>query len=425
MAESHTRTLICSVLFIDIVEYSRKPVVEQIALKDRFNELLSDALRAVAVNDRIILDTGDGAAISFIGDPEDALFVATDLREAIAKETDPIDLELATRMGINLGPVRLVKDINGQPNIIGDGINVAQRVMSFAKPSQVLVSRSYYEVVSRLSEESSKLFTYEGSRTDKHIREHEVYGVGDVSSLPRRTQNKRLTGALDNALGRHVGAVSIAAKSAIDRVAAKPRVATVVAVSAILGVAIIGRMLRAEPEEMNVLPLEIARTAEAQPAPPVAPRVAADTPPQRAPAELPKPPQRTAAERKSSPRTQRTPNKSAADSASTSTPQLAQPKRAAVALVTDSKAAPADRGEKPAPATQPVEGEAARVTLAISPWGQVFVNGKMRGVSPPLQELELPPGKYRIEGKNTGSATHVVSVNAKPGERLRIKHKFQ
>jgi hypothetical protein len=77
MAESHSRTLICSVLFIDIVEYSRKPVVEQIALKDRFNELLSDALRGVAVNDRIILDTGDGAAISFIGDPEDALFVAS------------------------------------------------------------------------------------------------------------------------------------------------------------------------------------------------------------------------------------------------------------------------------------------------------------------------------------------------------------
>ncbi|HEV7393742.1 MAG TPA: adenylate/guanylate cyclase domain-containing protein, partial [Burkholderiales bacterium] len=178
MAESHSRTLICSVLFIDIVEYSRKPVVEQIALKDRFNELLSHALRGVAVNDRIILDTGDGAAISFIGDPEDALFVASDLRDAIAKETDPIDLELGTRMGINLGPVRLVKDINGQPNIIGDGINVAQRVMSFAKPSQVLVSRSYYDVVSNLASEYAKLFSYEGSRTDKHVREHEIYVVG-------------------------------------------------------------------------------------------------------------------------------------------------------------------------------------------------------------------------------------------------------
>ncbi|HEV7392229.1 MAG TPA: adenylate/guanylate cyclase domain-containing protein, partial [Burkholderiales bacterium] len=240
MAESHSRTLICSVLFIDIVEYSRKPVVEQIALKDRFNELLSHALRGVAVNDRIILDTGDGAAISFIGDPEDALFVASDLREAIAKEADPIDLELATRMGINLGPVRLVKDINGQPNIIGDGINVAQRVMSFAKPSQVLVSRSYYEVVSRLSEESSKLFTYEGSRTDKHIREHEVYGVGDVSTLHRRVEQHDSEVKAEGTLGRRVGAVSTAAMGVYDRLSAKPRLATVVAVALILSVALGG-----------------------------------------------------------------------------------------------------------------------------------------------------------------------------------------
>src|SRR3954471_20881621 len=186
MAESHSRTLICSVLFIDIVEYSRKPVIEQIALKDRFNAILSEALRGVAVNDRIILDTGDGAAISFIGDPEDALFVATSLRDDIAAHVDGAVTELSARIGINLGPVPLVRDINGQPNIIGDGINVAQRVMSFARPGQVLVSRSYYEVVSRLSDESSRLFSYEGSRTDKHIREHEVYAVGAIPAAHRR-----------------------------------------------------------------------------------------------------------------------------------------------------------------------------------------------------------------------------------------------
>src|SRR6186997_2672646 len=124
MSEFQNRTLICSVLFIDIVEYSRKPVVEQGQIKDRFNALLSEALRGVAINDRIILDTGDGAAISFIGDPEDALFVATALRDEIARyEQEGGKPDLSTRMGVNLGPVRLVKDINGQPNIIGDGIN--------------------------------------------------------------------------------------------------------------------------------------------------------------------------------------------------------------------------------------------------------------------------------------------------------------
>lgn len=66
----------------------------------------------------------------------------------------------------------------------------------------------------------------------------------------------------------------------------------------------------------------------------------------------------------------------------------------------------------------------AVLTLAIAPWGEVYVDGNSKGVSPPLQELEIEPGRHRIEIRNAGSASHVVVVNAKPGERLRIKHKF-
>jgi hypothetical protein len=85
-------------------------------------------------------------------------------------------------MGIHLGPVRLVKDLNGQTNVVGDGINAAQRVMSFAEPGQLLVSRSFHDVVARMSDEHARLFTREGLRTDKHVREHEVFAVagGDV-----------------------------------------------------------------------------------------------------------------------------------------------------------------------------------------------------------------------------------------------------
>jgi len=111
------RTLVCSILFVDIVEYSKKSVAEQLLLKQTFNRLLSRALETIAAAERVILDTGDGAAIAFLGDPQDALFVSLTIRE---NTTIPV------RMGVNLGPVRLVRDISGQANIIGDGINVAQ-----------------------------------------------------------------------------------------------------------------------------------------------------------------------------------------------------------------------------------------------------------------------------------------------------------
>jgi Adenylate and Guanylate cyclase catalytic domain len=178
MEERGNKTIMCSVLFLDIVEYSKKSVAGQISLKDRFNSYLSAAIRDVPMTDRIILDTGDGAAINFLGDVEDALKAALSLRESLLNEEPDEDHPLLVRMGVNLGPVRLVRDINGQPNIVGDGINVAQRVMGFADAAQILVSRSYYDAVSRLSPQYAGMFHYQGSRTDKHVREHEVYAIG-------------------------------------------------------------------------------------------------------------------------------------------------------------------------------------------------------------------------------------------------------
>lgn len=192
MPEHTNRTFICSVLFLDIVEYSQRSVAEQIALKERFNAVLTEAIAGVPTDDRIILDTGDGAAVSFLGDPEDTLFAGMSLRDAVSSQEATTGPRLQIRVGVNLGPVRLVKDINGNPNIIGDGINVAQRIMGFAGKGELLVSRSFYEVVSRLSGDYATLFRYEGSRTDKHQRAHEVYAVSQAVRVGRRVAEAQL-----------------------------------------------------------------------------------------------------------------------------------------------------------------------------------------------------------------------------------------
>src|SRR3972149_4357931 len=89
----------CRVLFMDIVEYSRKPVSGQIALKECFNAILSNAIRDVPANERIILDTGDGAAICFLGDADVALKVALLLREGLLSEAAHTDPPLLVRLG--------------------------------------------------------------------------------------------------------------------------------------------------------------------------------------------------------------------------------------------------------------------------------------------------------------------------------------
>ena len=390
MIEQPSRTLVCSIVFLDIVEYSTKPVAEQLLLKQAFNKLLSSALENVSARDRVVLDTGDGAAITFLGDPEDALFVAMSLRAAARAEATGA---IAIRIGINLGPVRLVKDINGQMNIIGDGINVAQRVMSFSQSGQLLVSRSFYEVVSCLSLDYASLFSYVGARTDKHVREHEVYSVGIGTDAARRVlETGSLRVAPRGAAPRFIGELTDARPFGVHRMALLGApLAFALLVSG--GVAVRAQM-KPPPE---AVPASAAARPVAKPAPrleiPVVVAKAAPAPKAQALAEAP------IAGAAPAPR-----KKSVAKP---------QPPTQIAAAKPETSAAPV-----------PVVG-AGVIQLAILPWGEVFVDGKRRGVSPPLRSIEVPPGPHTIEVRNTAFPVHTRRIDVRSGEPVRIAHRFR
>ncbi len=171
------RTWLCTVVFTDIVKYSSQSVELQMKWKARFNTYVAAAIRDVPEDERVILDTGDGAAICFLGAPEAAMFAALEMWQSFIRDEKEQQPGLRVRIGINLGPIKLVKDINGSLNAIGDGMNAGQRVMSFAGENQILVSQSFFEVVSRVSDDYKALFKLKGVETDKHVREHTVYSL--------------------------------------------------------------------------------------------------------------------------------------------------------------------------------------------------------------------------------------------------------
>ncbi|MEI7457111.1 MAG: adenylate/guanylate cyclase domain-containing protein, partial [Nitrosomonadales bacterium] len=176
------RTTTAAVLFFDIVGYTKLSDQRQIALKQQFNQLVGNSLDPLDAGERIILDTGDGAAIGFLQHPTDALESAIHFRAALTANSHFDYPDLRVRMGIHLGPVSLVKDMNGQINMLGDGINSAQRVMSFAGHDQIYISRAYFEFVSNLSDEYKDLFRYRGAQQDKHGREHQIYELLDANA---------------------------------------------------------------------------------------------------------------------------------------------------------------------------------------------------------------------------------------------------
>ncbi len=76
-----------------------------------------------------------------------------------------------------------------------------------------------------------------------------------------------------------------------------------------------------------------------------------------------------------------------------------------------------------APAAKPVA--LARVDFAVTPWGEVYIDGRKTGITPPLNEIRLPPGKHTIEIRNTTFQPHRQAVDLRAGRSVRIKHKFE
>ncbi len=172
-AAAAPRTIIATVLFFDVVGYTKQPVDKQTEIKRQFTDQLASCLGGIGVDERIILDTGDGAAIGFLQHPEDALRVAL----CFSQQTQEKHPDMRVRTGIHLGPINVVRDMNGINNMVGDGINDAQRIMSFAGMEEIYVSRPYYDFVSRLNAEYESMFVYRGAKKDKHARAHQVYEV--------------------------------------------------------------------------------------------------------------------------------------------------------------------------------------------------------------------------------------------------------
>ncbi len=79
----------------------------------------------------------------------------------------------------------------------------------------------------------------------------------------------------------------------------------------------------------------------------------------------------------------------------------------------------------PAPASATQAKAKATMMFAISPWGEVYVDGKNLGASPPLATLQLEAGKHNVEIRNQAFAPYRDTVNLESGQLLKIRHKFK
>jgi class 3 adenylate cyclase len=137
------------VLFLDIVGYSKLSMERQ---RDALRQLQGivrgtpEFGRAENQGQLLSLPTGDGMALVFftptaLSPVRCALEIGRELRGRP---------ELALRMGVHSGPVYPHSDIRVNENVVGGGINVAQRVMDCGDAGHILLSKAVADMLIQL-----------------------------------------------------------------------------------------------------------------------------------------------------------------------------------------------------------------------------------------------------------------------------------
>ena len=151
-----TRKL-AAILVSDVVGYSRLAGADEDRILARLRTLRSDVIDPIISvhHGRIVKRTGDGAIVEFRS-VVDAVRCAIEVQTAMVERNAevPAEKRIEFRLGVHLGDV--VEE--GDGDLMGDGVNIAARLQSVAKPGTICLSEdAYRQVKSRLDLKVSDL----------------------------------------------------------------------------------------------------------------------------------------------------------------------------------------------------------------------------------------------------------------------------
>src|SRR5215469_6217885 len=153
---SESRKL-AAILVADIVGYSRLAGADEDRILARLRTLRSDLIDPILAvhHGRVVKRTGDGAIVEFRS-VVDAVRCAIEVQSGLAERNAglPPEKRIEYRVGIHLGDV--VEESDG--DLMGDGVNIAARLESVAKPGAICLSeQAYWQVKGRLDLKVSDL----------------------------------------------------------------------------------------------------------------------------------------------------------------------------------------------------------------------------------------------------------------------------
>ena len=189
--------------FTDIVAGSNPkiPTKDQVRKIVVLNELISrtETFSKRDPNSTVILPTGDGMAIGFSDSPERPIRLSIELHKLLNRYNELRSgvEKLLIRIGIDMGPVYVVKDLNDKDNVWGPGIILTRRVMDLAGDMNIFASARIAEDTRKLSPEYMEIIHPIGDYHIKHGEElqlYNIYGDGFGNRIaPRSKKVEKLT----------------------------------------------------------------------------------------------------------------------------------------------------------------------------------------------------------------------------------------
>ena len=145
MAEARVERRLAAILAADVAGYSSLMGIDEegtlASLKAYRRELVDPKI--AEHRGRIVKTTGDGALVEF-GSAVDAVRCAIEIQRAMVERNASVlkDRRIEFRIGINIGDIIL-----DEGDIYGDGVNIAARVETLAKPGSICLSENAYQQI--------------------------------------------------------------------------------------------------------------------------------------------------------------------------------------------------------------------------------------------------------------------------------------
>lgn len=178
MSRTASPPTLASVVVLRVAEFTRKPVAEQVKLKERLDALVTFAIRPVPTASRIVLDAPEGVAVVLLDGPGAALELAK--RSQFAAEG------LRLCIGVNHGSVMSAVDTHRGPGLFGDGLAAGVSLSNASKPGRFVASRSFREALKASDPRRVRELGPAGTYTDAQLREHELFALDWRPAFARR-----------------------------------------------------------------------------------------------------------------------------------------------------------------------------------------------------------------------------------------------